>query len=201
MIAASALTVVGFALAPKIGLEIRVVPILGLLAAVVSGNFDRRSLQNLDWNFLIFNGVALSIAGLTVGLGLDKVATDVVGERLGMLAATPGGLRAGHRRDEPPGAAGALAESGNPAAGAGADSAGHAGRGEDPWIVVVTLLSTSVMWFLPNQTNSYLVALSASEERLFSPAQGRLVAFGYSAVTSPGLAVVSLTAWHWMGLL
>lgn len=57
------------------------------------------------------------------------------------------------------------------------------------------------MWFLPNQTNSYLVALSASEERLFSPAQGRLVAFGYSAVTLAGLAVVSLTAWHLMGLL
>ena len=75
-----------------------------------------------------------------------------------------------------------------------------ANLGINPWIVVISLLSTSVMWFLPNQTNSYLVALSASEERLFSPAQGRLVAFGYSAVTLLGLAV-SVPFWHLLGLL
>jgi len=43
--------------------------------------------------------------------------------------------------------------------------------GVEPWLVVIALLATSVAWFLPSQTPSYLVAQSASEGRLFSHAQ------------------------------
>jgi len=200
MIAVLVLTVVGFTLAPRIGLEVGVVPILGVLVAAVTGNFDRRSLQNLDWNFLIFNGVALSIAGLTVDLGLDKLAAEVVGARLGVLGSTPTLfvlaiavtnllVRLVLSQNQ------ALLLLGLALIPIATDV------GVNPWVVIITLLATSVMWFLPNQTNSYLVALSASEERLFSPAQGRLAAFGYAAVTLAGLAVVSLTAWRLMGLL
>jgi hypothetical protein len=194
-----ALTVVGFAVAGTIGLDSGVVPVLGVLAAVVTGNFDRRALQGLDWNFLLFNGVALSIAGLTIALGLDKVAADVVGARLGVLAVSPlvfvlaiAALNLIVR----------LVLSQNQSILLFGLSLIPAAPqlGVNPWIIVIALLATSVMWFLPNQTNSYLVALSASEERLFSPAQGRLVAFGYAAVTLLGLAF-SVPIWHLMGLL
>jgi len=199
MIAVLALTVVGFAVGGAVGLDSGVVPVLGVLAAVVTGNFDRRSLAGLDWNFLIFNGIALSIASLTIALGLDKVAADALGANLGMLATSPLAfvlaiavlnlvVRLALSQNQ---AILLMGLSLIPVA---------ANLGINPWIVVITLLSTSVMWFLPNQTNSYLVALSASEERLYSPAQGRLVAFGYAAVTLLGLAV-TVPFWHLLGLL
>src|SRR5262249_54166847 len=72
--------------------------------------------------------------------------------------------------------------------------------GVHAWIVVITLLATSVMWFIPSQTNSYLVAYSAAEGRLFSHAQGRLAAFLYAGVTLIALAVCVLTYWRLLGL-
>jgi hypothetical protein len=72
--------------------------------------------------------------------------------------------------------------------------------GVDPWIVVLTILATSGQWFIPNETNAYLVAYSASEGRLFSHGQARRVAFGYAAVVLAGLAL-SIPYWHVLGLL
>ena len=72
--------------------------------------------------------------------------------------------------------------------------------GVDPWVVVVTLLATSVAWFLPSQTPSYLVAQSASEGRLFSHAQPRRFAVAYAGLTLGGLAL-SIPYWRLLGLL
>jgi len=72
--------------------------------------------------------------------------------------------------------------------------------GVDPWIVVIALLATSVAWFLPAQTLSYLVAQSASEGRLFSHAQAQRFALAYTALTLLGLAL-SVPYWRLLGLL
>ena len=72
--------------------------------------------------------------------------------------------------------------------------------GVEPWIVVIALLATSVAWFLPAQTPSYLVAQSASEGRLFSHAQAQRFAFAYTALTLLGL-VLSVPYWRLLGLL
>jgi len=52
---------------------------------------------------------------------------------------------------------------------------------------VIALLATSVAWFLPSQTPSYLVAQSASERRLFSHAQAQRFALAYTVLTLIGL--------------
>jgi hypothetical protein len=72
--------------------------------------------------------------------------------------------------------------------------------GVDPWVVVIALLTTSVAWFLPSQTPSYLVAQSASEGRLFSHPQAQRFAFAYAALTLLGLAL-SVPYWRMLGLL
>ena len=72
--------------------------------------------------------------------------------------------------------------------------------GVDPGVVVITLVATSAAWFFPTQTPSYLVACSASGGRLFSQAQARRVALGYSAVLLLGLAC-SVPYWRAIGLL
>jgi hypothetical protein len=53
---------------------------------------------------------------------------------------------------------------------------------------------------MPQQTNSYLTAYSASEGRLFSHGQGRLAAVGYTIVTLVALILV-LPYWRLLGLL
>ena len=72
--------------------------------------------------------------------------------------------------------------------------------GVEPWIVVIALLATSVAWFVPSQTTSYLVAQSASEGRLFSHAQAQRFAVVYAALTLVGLAL-SVPYWRLLKLL
>jgi hypothetical protein len=72
--------------------------------------------------------------------------------------------------------------------------------GLDPWVVVVALLATSVAWFLPSQTPSYLVAQSASEGRLFSHGQARRFAVAYAGLTLAGLAL-SIPYWRFLRLV
>jgi TRAP-type C4-dicarboxylate transport system permease large subunit len=71
--------------------------------------------------------------------------------------------------------------------------------GVEPWLVVIALLATSVAWFLPSQTPSYLVAQSASEGRLFSHAQAQRFAFTYTALTLLALAL-AVPYWRLLGM-
>jgi hypothetical protein len=70
--------------------------------------------------------------------------------------------------------------------------------GADPWLVVIALLATSVAWFLPSQTPSYLVAQAASEGKLFSHAQARRFAVAWTLLTLLGLAL-SVPYWRMLG--
>jgi len=72
--------------------------------------------------------------------------------------------------------------------------------GVEPWLVVIALLATSVAWFLPSQTPSYLVAQSASEGRLFSHAQAQRFALAYTVLTLIGLALC-VPYWRLLGLI
>src|SRR5205814_1351904 len=71
-------TVIGWNLAPLVGLSSTVVGLLALLAAIVTGCFTRQSLQTLNWDFLVSYGVVLSLAQLAVKLGIDALAASAV---------------------------------------------------------------------------------------------------------------------------
>ena len=72
--------------------------------------------------------------------------------------------------------------------------------GVEPWTVSMALLATSVAWFLPFQTSSYMVARSASEDRLFTQEQARRFALAYAGLTLLGLAL-AVPYWRLLGIL
>ena len=182
------LTVAGWVAAPWLGLDLATIALLGLLATVALGIFDRPALQSLDWSFLVFFGVVLTIGRLSVTVGLDRAAAASVDRLLG--SAQPGPLlfvlavagislliRLALDQDLTVVLVGVTLLPVAPRVGV------------DPWIVVISVLAMSVAWFLPSQTLSYLVAQSASEGRLFSHAQAQRFAFAYTALVLVGLMV------------
>ena len=193
------LTVAGWVVAPFFGLDLGAIALLGLLVTVLAGAFDHRALQALDWNFLLFFGVVLTIGRLVVSLELDRAAVAAIEATLGALRLGPLTfvlavtlislvVRLLLDQDLTVLLASLTLIPLAPSVGA------------DPWLTVIALLATSVLWFLPSQTPSYLVAQSASEGRLFSHEQARRFALGYTGVTLAAM-VACVPYWRWLGLL
>ena len=199
MIAVLTFTLVGWIVAPAAHVDMGSVAVLGLLGAVVTGNFRQAAFRELDWNYILFYGVALSIPALMIGLGLDRAGADAVSGSLAVISGNPAvfvlavaclSLLARLLVPQDP-AMLLLSLALIPVAPS---------LGVEPGLVVLTLAATSAVWFLPTQTPSYIVAWSASEGRLYSQAQARRVALAYTAVTLVGLAL-SVPYWHLVGLL
>src|SRR6185503_3182466 len=193
------LTVGGWVAAPWLGVDLATIALLGLLATVALGLFDRPALQSLDWSFLIFFGVVLTVGRLGATVGLDHAAAATVDRWLGtaqpgplLFVLTVAGVSLLTRL---------VLDQDLTVVLIGVTLLPVASRlGVEPWIVVIALLATSVAWFLPSQTPSYLVAQSASEGRLFSHAQAQRFAVAYTALTLLGLAL-SVPYWRLLGLV
>lgn len=199
MIAVLLLTVAGWIAAPTLHLEVGTVALLGLIGAVLTGSFDRRSLQELDWDYLIFYGVALTLSQLMAALGLDQLVAGVAGDQIARLGvgALPFVLGVALLTilvrlvllPEP--AVLLVSLTVIPIAPT---------AGVDPWVAVIAVLSCFLLWYLPSQSPEYLIAYSGSEGRLYSHAQARRVGIAYAAVTLVGLAL-SIPYWRLLGLL
>ena len=198
-IAIITLTVAGWVAAPWLGLDLATVALLGLLATVAIGTFDRAALQSLDWGFLIFFGAVLTVGPLAATVGLDQSAAAAINRLLGtaqpppllfVLAVAVASLviRLALDQDLTVVLVGVALLPVAPRLGV------------DPFIVVMALLATSVTWFVPSQTMSYLVASSASEGRLFSHSQAQRFAVAYTALTLLALAL-SVPYWRFLNLL
>jgi di/tricarboxylate transporter len=193
------LTVCGWITAPALHVEIGVIAILGLLGAVISGNLNRQAMRELDWDYLIFYGVVLSLARVSSELGLDRLVGTAIGARL--AESSSGALAL---------VLGVAVSSVLVRLVLGVDQAvlllclafvpAAVHLGINPWVAVVTILAATCSWLVPAQTSNYLAAYSASEGRLFSPSQARRAAVGYLVVMAAGLTV-SVPYWHFLGLL
>jgi len=199
MLAILLLVVAGWMAAPALRLDVGVVAIVGLLAAVATGNVDRQAIRELDWDYLIFYGVALSLVRLGAALGLDRLIGETVGRRLVdsgastlvlvlAIAVVTVLVRLLLGPDQ---VVLLLSLALIPSA---------ASLGMDPWVIVITILAATGAWLLPSQMPSFLAAHSASEGRLYSHAQARLAAAGYVAVLAGGL-LACVPYWHLLGLL
>jgi len=198
MIVVLGLTVAGWLAGSALKLDVALVAVLGLLGAIATGNFEQRSFRELDWNFLIWYGVALSIARVATSLGLDRAVGEGVAQ-VALVGASPllfvlalgcVSLLVQLVLSKEQGVL-VLSLALIPAATA---------LGFDPWVVVAIVLATSSLWLIPKQTTSYLVAYSATDGRLYSHAQAQRVGFAYAGLTLIGLAL-SVPYWHVLGLL
>ena len=194
-----ALTVTGWIVAPWLHLDLASVALLGLLAAALAGSFDGAALQTLDWSMLLFFGAVLSLGRLAASLGIDAQAGALIQRLLG---------------DSRPGALGlvlavaivsfivrlALEQDLTVLLASLALIPVASAAGVEPWAVTIALLATSVAWFVPFQTSSYMVARAASEDRLFSHEQARRFAVAYAGLTLLGLAL-AVPYWRLLGIL
>ena len=182
---------------PKLLWPPGLVALFAFIAVMVVGGVSE--LKELDWEYLIFFGVALSVASIAEGLSLDKI--------VGLQAATwltqlgLGGaafvilagvltilVKSVLAADQ---AILLLALALIPVATA---------VGISPWLAAVAILALGLSWHVPAQSPEYLVAYGATHGRLYSHVQARRMAFVYEAIALAGLAVC-LPYWHLLGLL
>jgi DASS family divalent anion:Na+ symporter len=163
---------------------------------VVTGVSD---LKNLDWEYLVFFGVALSIAFIAEGLQLDKIVGGSAAAFLaqlglggaafvmlaGVLTILVKSLLAADQ------AILLLSLALIPVATAVQIS---------PWLAVIAILALGLSWHVPAQSPEYLVAYGASHGRLYSHGQARRMAIAYDAIALAGLALC-LPYWHVLGLI
>jgi DASS family divalent anion:Na+ symporter len=72
--------------------------------------------------------------------------------------------------------------------------------GVDPWIVGITALVATNMWFLPYQSTIYQALYYGADEQAFTHAEARPIALVYGLACLLGL-VASVPLWRVMGLL
>jgi CRP-like cAMP-binding protein len=199
MLGILAFTLAGWLVGPSIGVSATEVAVIALCAAIVSGNLDEHGLRELNWNYLLFFGVVLSMAAVSTLLGVDQLAADILGAPLARIGISApifvilaAALMALVRLVLLPEQAILLLSLALlPVASA---------LGIEPGLVIIAMVSTVLLWYLPSQSPEYMVAYLGSDGRLFTHGQARRVAFGYTILVLIGLGV-SIAYWRLLGLL
>jgi CRP-like cAMP-binding protein len=193
------LTLVGWIVGPAFLIHPGLIALLAFIAVSVVTRSSASDLARLDWGYLIFYGVALSLSNLVEGLRLDEIVAVPAGARLAevgisgpvfvlFVALLTVLLRSVLPADQ---AVILLGIGLIPIAGA---------VGVHQWVVVIAILTFALSWHVAAQTPEYLVAHVASEGRLYSHAQARRAAFAYLVVAFIALAL-NLPYWRLLGLL
>ena len=191
--------VIGWNVGPAFGISTGIVGLASLVAAAVAGCVHRELLQGLNWDFLVSYGVILSLPPIMSSLGIDAELARMLRAFIGDGTVSPAvfvlaiaGLNIVVRLMLPDDQSLLLlAIILIPMAPV---------FGVHPWIVIITLLATFTLWFIPSQSVSYSVGYDASEERLFTHEQARKACFGFILLTLAGL-MLALPYWGWLGLL
>jgi DASS family divalent anion:Na+ symporter len=197
ILAIVACMLIGWIVGPKFLWPPGLVALFAFIAVMVVAGVSE--LKNLDWEYLIFFGVALSIASIAEGLSLDKTVGQQAATLLEQLGLGGAGfvilagvltifVKSLLAADQ---AVLLLSFALIPVATAVNIS---------PWLAAVAILALGLSWHVPAQSPEYLVAYGATHGRLYSHAQARRMAFVYEAIALAGLAVC-LPYWHLLGLI
>lgn len=193
------LMLVGFVVGPHFLIKPGLIALAAFLVVTVATRSTPGDLARLDWSYLIFYGVALSLADIAGGLRLDFIVGQGIADRLADFGI------AGPVFVILVGVVTVLVRSLLPA-----DQAilllslafipVATTIGVHPWLAVIAILALGLSWHVPAQTPEFLVAQAASEGRLYSNAQARRASFAYIGVGLASLALC-LPYWHLLGLL
>ena len=189
----------GFMSQPLHGIDPAWVGLIGLCVLLVSGTLDEAALRSgVNWSFLLYLGVLVSLGEVFVQVGLDAWLASRLGSLLAPLAGSSFvfclaltvaafGLSFMVRWQA---ASVLLTLVLAPAVGP---------LGINPWIVGLIALVATNSWFLPYQSTIYL-ALYYGMGESFEHRQVRPVAWAFAAAVLVGVAV-SVPYWRALGLL
>jgi divalent anion:Na+ symporter, DASS family len=191
------LMLLGWIIAPRFLWQPGLVALVAFIAVMVAMGVS--DLRSLDWDYLVFFGVALTIADLADGLGVGKILGDFTAGFLsqlglggaafvllvGVLTILVKSLLAADQ---------AILLLALPLV----PVASHIGI--SPWLAAIAILALGLSWHVPAQSPEYLVAYGATHGRAYSHGQARTMAFAYQAIALAGLAIC-LPYWHVLGLL
>jgi DASS family divalent anion:Na+ symporter len=191
------LMLIGWVIGPALLWQPGLVALIAFIAVMVATGVS--DLRSLDWDYLVFFGVALTVADIAEGLSVGKILGDFTAASLsslglggaafvllvGVLTILVKSLLAADQ------AILLLALPLIPVA---------TQIGISPWLAAVAILALGLSWHLPAQSPEYLVAYGATHGRLYSHQQARRMAFAYQGLALAGLAL-SMPYWHLLGYL
>lgn len=181
---------------PFHGVDPAWIALLGFCVLIGSGVLTRAALRTeVDWPFLIFMGMVFSLADLTRRVGIDVWFARVLQDALGALTHPAIAVTAavlitiGVRFFLPWQTAVPLLTV------ALVPFAQQAGL--NPWIIALVALKAGNIFILPYQNSYYLTLYYGTEERAFTHAQARPLAWLYVGIL---LAAFLLTLPYWRAL-
>ena len=194
------LLVLAFVLAPSVGVDPAWPAVLAMAVLVATNVLDQQGFKSgINWSFLIFFGVILSMVEVFATLKIDTWLGTAAIRLLAPLAASPvlfvvAVALAGYLLNFivrwqalSPLMALVLIPVVAP-------------LGIEPWVVGMIALVATNMWFLPYQSTTYQALYYGADEQAFSHAQVRPIALIYGLACLVGL-VASVPVWRAMGLL
>ncbi len=194
-----ALTLVAWIIGPRLVIDPGLIALVSFLALIIATRGRPSDLGRLDWGYLLFFGVALSLSNITSGLRLDRTLGETMAARLtdfgitgapyiGLVALATIFVRSFLPADQ---AILLLSLGFIPVATA---------LNVHPFLAVIAILALGLSWHVPAQTPEYLVARVASEGRLYTDAQARRASYAYMGVALVSL-FICMGYWHLIGLL
>jgi len=190
------LTILGWSFGPALGVDKLVVSLVMLMAAMLLGCFGESELQSLPWDFLLLYGIVLDIDKITNRLGITQAAGEALVAATGHLHLDPivfllavALLNVLVRLFLPVIPALMLL-------GLGLIPVAPV-MGLSPFLVALTLLATTTVWFLPTTSYTFRLAAQAAGGQLFTTRQAQVTSVIHTAVTLLGLAVCA-PYWRWL---
>ena len=195
-----ALMVLAFVFGPLVGLEPAWAAVVAMVVLAAAGVLDQQSFRSgVNWSFLIFFGGMTSLGTVFSAVEVDAWLAALATRPLAPLAATPALFLL------------ALGLTGYLLNLAVRWQAACVlmtlvlvpvvqPLGIEPWVVGITALVTTNMWFLPYQSTIYQAIYYGADEQSFSHAQARPISLVYGLACLLGL-LVSVPFWETLGLL
>jgi DASS family divalent anion:Na+ symporter len=194
------LLVAAFVLGPALRIEAAWAAVVAMVVLGAAGVLDQQGFRSgINWSFLIFFGAMLSLAEVFAALKIDAWLAEAAARPLAPLAASPALFLV---------AVGLVGYLVNLVVRWQAACVlmtlvlvpVSAPLGIEPWVVGMTALVTTNMWFLPYQSTIYQALYYGADEQAFTHAQARPIALVYGAACLVGL-VASVPYWQALGLL
>jgi len=190
---------VAFVVGPALRLDPAWAALLAMVALGAANVLDAQAFRGINWQFMVFFGVMLSLGEVFRVLHVDSWVAQRVAVPLTPLGHHPtlfilAVALAGYAVNffvRWQAACGLMTLVLVPVA---------LPLGIEPWIVGMTALVTTNMWFLPYQSTIYQALYYGTDEKAFTHAQVRGIAIAYGVACLVGLAA-SVPVWRAMGML